>query len=371
MKYLNIKKKTKFYQKNGNIKHSKSFIELLDIRRKNKNKNKSKEFDFENYKNNEKCKRKKHVSPNLANFYREMKKSSDKEKYDYFIKMQNEKINELLEEKKNIESQIKDLEIPLEEIKKEMKVISDKLMASYKESLFKGTNVRNEGLVWLIKSIWTLGQNVPMSFMPDFLDCESIDFLFKLARKKYSIQEMEEKISDIKEKLKKKVQNKHHYLKTLSINEHKINEIINHDRTLSVKEKLVLKVVYESKKEEKESMKDVYNDLVNQFKKSKTKFDITNMPEVHIINKLNNEIEILKKEIVELEQKEINRIHFCFLEQNYEHKFHTNIETVLAALVGAERKEAEMNKFQIVKKNYISKIKRIRFFAHKYTQKYL
>jgi len=204
MKYLNIKKKTKFYQKNGNIKHSKSFIELLDIRRKNKNKNKSKEFDFDNYKNNEKYKRKKQVSPNLANFYREMKKSSDKEKYDYFIKMQNEKINELLEEKKNIESQIKDLGIPLEEIKKEMKVISDKLMASYKESLFKGTNVRNEGLVWLIKSIWTLGQNVPMSFMPDFLYCESIDFLFKLARKKYSIQEMEEKISDIKEKLKKK-----------------------------------------------------------------------------------------------------------------------------------------------------------------------
>ena len=364
---LEYKKKTKFYQKNRNIKHSKSFIELLDIRRKNKNK--SEEVEFENNKNNEKFKRKQHVSPNLANFYIEMKKSSDKDKYDYFIKMQNKKINELLEEKKNIESQIKDVEIPLEEIKKEMKVISDKLMASYKESLYKGTNVRNEGLVWLIKSIWTLGQNVPMSFMPDFLDCESIDFLFKLARKKYSMQEMEEKISDIKRKLKKKVHNKHHYLKTLSINENKINEIINHDRTLSVKEKLVLKVVYESKKEEKGSMKDVYNDLVNQFKKNKTNFDISNMPEVHIINKLNKEIEILKKEIAELEQKEINRIHICFLEQNYENKFHTNIETVFAALVGFERKEAEMNKFQLVKKNYISNMKRIRFFDHKFTQK--
>jgi hypothetical protein len=64
-----------------------------------------------------------------------------------------------------------------------MKEISDKLMLSYKESLYRGTHVRNDGLVWLIKSIWTLGQNVPMSFMPDFIDCESIEYLFKLVRK--------------------------------------------------------------------------------------------------------------------------------------------------------------------------------------------
>ena len=43
--------------------------------------------------------------------------------------------------------------MPFEKIKKEMKEISDKLIISYKEYLHKGTNVINEGLVWLIKSI--------------------------------------------------------------------------------------------------------------------------------------------------------------------------------------------------------------------------
>ena len=326
-------------------------------------------MDYEDNKNKKSNKKKNHISPGLLNFYIEMKKSIDKDKYNFFRKMQNKKINELLEEKDDIDNQIIDLEMSHEELKKEMKEISDKLMMSYKESLHKGTNVRNEGLAWLIKSIWTLGENVPMSFMPDFLDCESIDFLFKLARKQYSIQEILEQISDLKIRIKNKIKNKHLHLQTPSINEIRINEIISYNKTLSVKEKLVLKNEYESKMLKNESMKDVYKDLVNQFKKNKTKIKISNWSEFQMINKLNDEMEKIKKEIDDLKQKEINRIYLCFLEQNYENKFHTNIEIVLSALIGFEGKEAEMNKFKSVKKNYIANMKQIRFFAHNYTKK--
>ena len=97
--------------------------------------------------------------------------------------------------------------------------------------------------------------------------------------------------------------------------------------------------------------------------------EIEKMPEAQIINKLKEEMDILKKEIDDLKQKEIKRIYNCFLEQNYEDKFHTNIETVLAALIGAEGKEEEINKYNSLKKNYISEIKRIRFFDHIYTRK--
>ena len=51
---------------------------------------------------------------------------------------------------------------------------------SYKESLFKGKNVKKEGLIWIIKAIRNLGENVPLSYMPEFLDSEFIKFLFKL-----------------------------------------------------------------------------------------------------------------------------------------------------------------------------------------------
>ena len=51
---------------------------------------------------------------------------------------------------------------------------------SYKESLFKGKNVKKEGLIQIIKAIQNLGEDVTVSNIPEFLDSESIKFLFKL-----------------------------------------------------------------------------------------------------------------------------------------------------------------------------------------------
>ena len=50
-------------------------------------------------------------------------------------------------------------------------------MMSYKESLFKGNNVKKEGLVYIIKAIWNLGEDASI---PEFLDSEFIELLFKL-----------------------------------------------------------------------------------------------------------------------------------------------------------------------------------------------
>ena len=63
------------------------------------------------------------------------------------------------------------------------------------------------------------------------------------------------------------------------------------------------------------------------------------------------------------------RIFKCFIENNYEEKFNTNIETVLSALIGTDAKDTEMNKYNVVKKNYISKLKKIRFFDHEHISK--
>ena len=52
-------------------------------------------------------------------------------------------------------------------------------MKHYEEMLYIGKEVRSEGLIWIIKAMWKLGQNVPMSFMPTFLDFKSIEYLFK------------------------------------------------------------------------------------------------------------------------------------------------------------------------------------------------
>ena len=340
--------KYKVKMKENNTKNNKSILHALDMKFSN-NKNQTNNNNLD-----------------ICEINQIM--SEEKKKFNNLIKMQENKINELLSEKKNIESLLKKIGGFLEEIKKEMKELSDKLMMSYKESLHKGTNVKNEGLAWLIKSIWDLGQNVPMSFMPDFLDCESIDYLFKLARKKNLIEILRNQINEIKTKLKKKLDKNHVYLNPLLINDNKNNNEYN-NKNISVKEKLLLIMEKESKMLKNEMRIEVYNDLVNKFKKNKIKFEISKLPETQIINKLNEEIEKIKKEIDDLKQKEINRIFNCFLKQNYENKFHTNIETVLAALIGYEEEVAEVDKFKSLKKNYIANSNHLRFFVHNYTKK--
>lgn len=147
---------------------------------------------------------------------------------------------------------------------------------SYKESLFKGKNVKKEGLVWIIKAIWNLGEDVPMSFMPEFLDSESIEFLFKLAKKQNSMDDLIKKILEIKMKLKKKIISKR-LSRSPSINdENKSNDDLNNNKTLTVKEKLILKKEKEFKMSENEKKKEICEELVNQFEES----------EVQIISKI-------------------------------------------------------------------------------------
>ena len=388
-KIINLKKKEYFLRikeiekKISDIKEENIIMETIFLKElKEQAKGKNKRIDIldkiiknkvkmkENNKTNNKSLL--HVSdkkiPNKKNNNKpgeSLKMSNEKKKFNSLMEMQENRINELLSEKKNIENQLKKIEKSLEEIKKEMKEISNKLMISYRESLYQGTHVKNEGLVWLIKSIWALDQNVPLSFMPGFLDYESIDYLFKLARKLNLIEKLRNQILEIKKKLKKKLNKNQLHLNSLSINDNKENL----NKKLSVKEQLLLIMEKESKMSKNDNRIYVYKNLVNKFKKIKGIFDIEKLPETKIINKLNNDIEKIKKEIDDSKQKEINRIYNCFLKQNYENKFHTNIETFLAALIGDEEIDAEVNKFNSIKKNYISDLKSIRFFEHKYIKK--
>ena len=53
---------------------------------------------------------------------------------------------------------------------------------------------------------------------------------------------------------------------------------------------------------------------------------------------------------------EINRICKCFIEKDYENKYHTNIDNVLAALIGLDEKDTEINKHNPAKKYYVTSI---------------
>ena len=132
----------------------------------------------------------------------------------------------------------------------------------------------------------------------------------------------------------------------------------------------MLKKEKEFKISENEKKKDIYKELVNQFKENDKKiFEIMNMSEIQIINKIQKKINKLKEEISEMKKIEINRIYKCFIEKDYENIYHTNIDTVLAALIGLDEKDTEVNKYNSVKKNYVTSIKQVRFFDYNHIRK--
>ena len=312
-----------------------------------------------------------HDQKKIENFEINLLQTKRKIEYDNFQKNQDEKTTILKEDWKKLDNTLNKIDLELEDIKQKEKKIINKLMTYYKELLFKGKNVKKDGLVWIIKAIWNLGENVPMSFMPEFLDFDSIDYLFKLAYKQIEIENCNKRIIEVKKKLKKEIEKKYSNININSNNKsNDYNESINIPSMIKAKEYLKMKKDSEILEEE-EKKKDLYKELVKEFQHKNIDFELINLPEVEYIKKIKKHINQIENDILELKKKEIQRIYRCFIEFEYENKFHTNIETVLCALIGIDAKNAEMNKYNMIKKEYISSLKKIRFFDHEHIRKIL
>ncbi len=72
------------------------------------------------------------------------------------------------------------LEHKLAEIKRELKNIRTQQVKYYHTLLSEGRDARQEGLAWIIKAIWWLGENVAISRLPSYLDPRAIEYLFKV-----------------------------------------------------------------------------------------------------------------------------------------------------------------------------------------------
>ena len=286
------------------------------------------------------------------NFVLNIMQNQQKKEYENVKKHQYDKIHLLKEELQKLNKIVNEIDSEIEENKKKEKVIVNRLMTFYKELLFKGKNVKKDGLVWIIKAIWNLGENVPMPFMPEFLDIDSIEYLFKLAHKQLEIEKCKKKIKEIKLKLKKEIGDNNNMIKkstNTNINHNNNNYNESNNLSSTVKSKL-LNMKNESETIDNEDQKDAYKDIIRELSKDDLKFEIIKRPEVSYIDNIRKHIEQIENDIIELKKNEINRIYRCFIEYDYENRYHTNIETVLSALIGIDAKDTEMNHFNIEKK---------------------
>ena len=425
-KKFNIKKKNKHEINNkftdmlkeiDNIEYD---IQLLDYKSKenslrnsqliypnsndnNINKKQNMSFSFKNAKS-PKIEHMRRVSK-LQDYLLSQKKTDNEKK---------EKQNKILE----IQKELKDLKKPLtllnneiNELKTNEKNTKVELLKHYLELLYVGKEVRNEGLIWIIKSIWKLGENVPISFMPKFLDFDAIQFLFNYAKISTELEYIKKLIRELKHKLKEKVNNtqisngsiikeeltsrnnmfniinsnfkdKTNVMKKFSESNRIIiprkNSVIFNRNNIFRKKLLfsssspdLMKNIFnnsnfnmEEQNEKKFEMKSTMSQISKILDKKKDELYFDKMPEINEINNFQKKIISLNKQLEEMKKKEIQRIFKEYTDNEYEKVYHAPIEIVLGALIGEHARNIQMNNYNIYKKGYLDELNTIRFFEY-------
>jgi len=117
-----------------------------------------------------------------ARHHKYVEERKEKERIEQITKVMNEKI-QVLKSKYNCNLQIiRKLEQEINDLKPEIKANEKKQLDYYYDLLSYGTDTRGLGIIWIIKALWYLGENISKQRIPNILDDESINFLLESAR---------------------------------------------------------------------------------------------------------------------------------------------------------------------------------------------
>ena len=293
-----------------------------------------------------------------------------KKEQDFQKKLKHEKLDTLKNKLVNINEPLKQLNKEIFEIKRKENLVIQKLMSHYESLLFKGEEVRNEGLVWIIKAIWNLGENVPMSFIPPFLDFQSIEFLFQYAHKSIELENFKKILNEVKEKLQIEIHKLFYNSKSpkrySSSFEFKTDLIKkNTISKKSIKEhNFINSYIKASETEEENKNVNYLKEMQNITGQKKSEINFNKLKGIEKLEELKSKIKSIENEIFNLRKRETTRLFKEFVENDYENKYHVSIDVVLAALLGEHIKNIEINKYSKYKKEYLDELKFVRFYQY-------
>ena len=152
---------------------------------------------------------------------------SQKREYDNYQGKKNKvlsKINECEGKILKLKKEQDENNIKILEIKKEYKKIKNELLEHYHRILLEGVDTRKDGLSWVIESIWDLGEEVNLNYMPNFLDIQSINYLFNISKKNKLLQKAKIVIENFKEDSSKNINIENLFSNKIILSPIKINE---------------------------------------------------------------------------------------------------------------------------------------------------
>lgn len=90
-----------------------------------------------------------------------------------------------------------------------------------------------------------------------------------------------------------------------------------------------------------------------EYKNDEVEIDAETKYLMKYVRELEDFIVILSKNLVDLKNKEVERISKEFITNNYGRSFNTTIETVISSIVGKSNLDFELEKYYLMKKTYL------------------
>ena len=310
---------------------------------------------------------------------------------------------QLKEQKKEIIKKIKSYENDLKLFREEKNKIKNELLSHYHNILHEGKDIRKTGLSWVILAIWNLNSEVLPSYLPQFLDEESISFLFDYSTKKLKLKEMNKTIQKIVIKINEEKNKNLNNLDTIELEKdyynlfeenkdnnnnkwlvntvmNKFNKKINFNSNFNTpKDRLSDYFTYRNNslnKKEKEIDNNKENDTNNNTIRNNSSFsklffktgdDIknykTNQNSYELYNKkkiYEKKIYKLKKEIQNLIDNELQRLNNNFYKGENENKYDSDKNKIIYAVIGEDNARDEINKQISESKKYFTILKQIK-----------
>eukprot|EP01022_Parablepharisma_sp_SALTPOND_P010845 TRINITY_DN1447_c0_g1_i1.p1 TRINITY_DN1447_c0_g1~~TRINITY_DN1447_c0_g1_i1.p1 ORF type:complete len:649 (-),score=51.36 TRINITY_DN1447_c0_g1_i1:1171-3117(-) len=113
-----------------------------------------------------------------------------REKRVMLIRSYDEQIVKLRTTVDSLNKQIDKLTQKIQYLKITVAQLRQELCDHYHKLLSVGNDTRQEGMVWIIKAIWNLGNNVNISKLPAYLEEKSVEYLFAVARKEFELEQL-------------------------------------------------------------------------------------------------------------------------------------------------------------------------------------
>ena len=289
-------------------------------------------------------------------------------------------LKELKEENKqvilNLREKSKLLKNEIEIIRKTIYDKRHELHEKYLLDLYEGLSLKGEGLISIIKAIWNLGMEVDVTYMPSYLDKQSIEFLFKKTKLLIQISKLRQLISEARTTFLNECQGINFYIdEEKNNNENNIN-ITNKDSTL-----FPTRLIYDDKPKtildlypkSKAFMEKYEREMQNQQKK----YTISKMYNENYTSRISpiivskyEDVEKLKyilheneRKLKDFERIEINRISKEFIVNDYGNIHNVDFNTLISALCGEENIEEGLSYYNKMVKDYKFHKRLIRFYS--------